>query len=410
MLPTEAQVEWSDPLAMHNVLRNLRVLGTFDGELCIDAPLGDLMGSPIGLTPVTTLPAVVGGQIMVLNLPMPCRESVKIELVNNGGATVSTSLSVESAPYKWTERSMHFKAQWKCFKGNSRPMIDLDFLHAEGQGVFVGCNASISNPVQAWWGEGDEKMYVDGETFPSTFGTGTEDYFGYGWCDRTLFNHPYHYQSRCDGPGNKGHTSVGRWQILDRIPFTKSFRFDMELWHWAETDLLYGRTAFWYAKPGGSGPRSDDATKFPIPLIDSGVKQVKGVIEGENMKVLACTGGTTELQSFENLSNGKQLWWRDGAANHELRLAVPVPAKGRYRVYGRFCTAGDYGIHDIWFGTISRQIDFYGKLGWKTIDLGTTYLDKSDAVPFRVRVHGANPKAEPRHMFGLDYLVLVRED
>ena len=38
------------------------------------------------------------------------------------------------------------------------------------------------NPVEAWWGEGDEKVFVDGEKFPSHFGTGTEDYYGYAWC------------------------------------------------------------------------------------------------------------------------------------------------------------------------------------------------------------------------------------
>ena len=48
------------------------------------------------------------------------------------------------------------------------------------------------------------------------------------------FTHAYHNQPRCDGPGNYGRTSVNRFHILDRIPFTKDFKFDMELWHWNE--------------------------------------------------------------------------------------------------------------------------------------------------------------------------------
>jgi hypothetical protein len=32
--------------------------------------------------------------------------------------------------------------------------------------------------IDWWWGEGDEKFFVDGEQFPSTFGTGSEDYVG----------------------------------------------------------------------------------------------------------------------------------------------------------------------------------------------------------------------------------------
>ena len=76
---------------------------------------------------------------------------------------------------------------------------------------------------------------MDGETFPSHFGTGTEDYYGYAWCWPGLFTHAYHAQPRCDGPGNYGRTSVNRFHILDRIPFTKDFKFDMELWHWHAT-------------------------------------------------------------------------------------------------------------------------------------------------------------------------------
>ena len=52
---------------------------------------------------------------------------------------------------------------------------------------------------------------------------------------RVYFTHAYHAQPRCDGPGNYGRTSVNRFDIIDRIPFTKDFKFDMELWHWHAT-------------------------------------------------------------------------------------------------------------------------------------------------------------------------------
>ena len=54
-------------------------------------------------------------------------------------------------------------------------------------------------PGAAWWGEGDEKIYVDGEAFPSLFGTGTEDYFGYAWSTTETFAHAYHAQTRAPG-------------------------------------------------------------------------------------------------------------------------------------------------------------------------------------------------------------------
>ena len=72
-----------------------------------------------------------------------------------------------------------------------------------------------------WWGEGDEKFFVDGEKFPSTFGTGSEDYFGYAWSNPTLFQHAYHNQPIA--MGNKGHIVVNRWHVSDNVPFQTGF-------------------------------------------------------------------------------------------------------------------------------------------------------------------------------------------
>ena len=65
-------------------------------------------------------------------------------------------------------------------------------LQTEGRGRFCGVTLHVWNPRGGWWGEGDEKFFVDGEKFPSTFGTGSEDYFGYAWCNPHLFQRPYH--------------------------------------------------------------------------------------------------------------------------------------------------------------------------------------------------------------------------
>jgi hypothetical protein len=150
---------------------------------------------------------------------------------------------------------MHFHAKWRTETMKTRPFRDWTYCDIKGKGVFVGDMLSIFNPKTAWWGEGDEKIYVDGEKFPSWFGTGTEDYYGYAWSDPKPFQHAYHNQTRCDGPVTKGHTSVNRFHILDAIPFEKSFKFDMEVWHWIpDINVTYAATSYWYARPG-SMPR-----------------------------------------------------------------------------------------------------------------------------------------------------------
>ena len=115
-----------------------------------------------------------------------------------------------------------------------------------------------------WWGEGDEKFFVDGEKFPSTFGTGTEDYFGYAWGTATAFDSALQAQprngdadeigkeARNDGPGNIGHISAIRLQIPDNVPFQSSFEATVEKYHPNEWPLLNAYTARWYQTPGST--------------------------------------------------------------------------------------------------------------------------------------------------------------
>jgi len=108
--------------------------------------------------------------------------------------------------------------------------------------------------IDWWWGEGDEKFFVDGEKFPSTFGTGSEDYIGYAWAAEppfALFESAYAVQSLMPIDGN-GHTSVMRLQICDNVPFTTSFAGFIEKYkdnEWGESGICkYEATPFGYQK------------------------------------------------------------------------------------------------------------------------------------------------------------------
>ena len=105
--------------------------------------------------------------------------------------------------------------------------------------------------IDWWWGEGDEKFFVDGEKFPSTFGTGSEDYFGYAWAAEPpfpVFDSPY---VAMDMPlSGNGCTSAVRYHIADDIPFQTGFEAYMEKYKedcWGDRALCrYTATAFWY--------------------------------------------------------------------------------------------------------------------------------------------------------------------
>jgi hypothetical protein len=396
-------------------LRGVVVRGEFDGEQTVEVPLGDFFGTAPGINAYEGLPlGMTRWGEMYSHWHMPFRETAMIELFNYTLEEVALTGQLTLAPHAWTDDSMHFHAKWRSdLNVPTRPMQDWNYMEAQGRGVFVGAAFSIDNPVRDWWGEGDEKIYVDGETFPSHFGTGTEDYFGYAWCSPELFSHAYHAQPRCDGPGNYGRTSVNRWHILDRIPFSKSFRFDMELWHWhGDCRVNLAVVTYWYARPGATDNfarvQPSDVLVQPMPV--HLVPRVPGAIEGELLRILHVQG-TTSIQDWDGLSGGKHLWWHEGIEpGHRLRVSFEAPRDGRYRVMGHFLSARDYGVHQLAINDhdAGDPIDFYNPEVRPTgeRDLGIFEL-RSTNNALTVTVLGAHPSAVPSYMFGLDYLRLL---
>lgn len=395
-------------------LRGIILKITFDGEETVEAPLGDFYGSAPGLNPFSTLPLGMTKEgEMYSHWFAPFERSAVVELINLSEQHATLEGVMALKDYQWTDRSMHFHAKWRAeFEVPTRPMQDWNYLTARGQGVFAGVSFSIDNPVKDWWGEGDEKIYVDGEDFPSHFGTGTEDYYGYAWCWPGLFTHAYHAQPRCDGPGNYGRTSVNRFHILDRIPFARDFKFDMELWHWnAKCKVNMAVVAYWYARPGGSDQfkpiRASELVIRPMPVYV--VPRVKGALEGEGMALLRVTGRAGP-QDWDNTSGGKHLWWHAGMKPEDsLVLGFDAPQAGQYQVMGRFLKARDYGIHQLAInGTrIGQPIDFYNPDVQPTEEMNLGQFElKQGQNELKVTVVGANEKAIKSYMFGLDYLLL----
>jgi len=396
-----------------SALRAVVLLMTFDGETTVAAPLGDFFGAAPGINPYESLPlSVAKDGRMDCRWVMPFENSAEIRVLNHGKDPVTLKGEIVTAPYAWTDASMLFHAKWRMQNDVSTEMkSDWNYMTATGKGVFAGVSFTIDNPVKDWWGEGDEKIYVDGETFPSHFGTGTEDYYGYAWCSSALFTHAYHNQPRCDGPGNAGRTSLNRFHIIDRIPFAKAFRFDMELWHWKKCQVNMSVINYWYAVPGAkNGFQSIQATDLVLrPIPELKVVRVKGAIEGEEMKIIEKTG-QLETQEWFDASGEKHLWWRGGQKPGDtLVLMFEIQQAGPQRIFGRFLKAPDYGIAQFAINgqKAGEPIDFYNDevIITPEIKLGTFDL-KAGENKFAVTITGANEKSEKAYMVGIDYLLL----
>lgn len=404
---------------LEGALRSTVLQITFDGRERpqVEAPLGDFFGTAPGANPYRSLPCgVLDDGTLYSHWVMPFQETAVVSVVNNGAGTITLEGRVHHADRPWTDDSLYFHAQWRAEFGiKTRPRQDWNFVSIEGAGRFVGDMLHVANPVPAWWGEGDEKIYVDGEDFPSHFGTGSEDYYGYAWCDNQPFTHAYHNQPRCDGPGNYGHTCVSRFHIMDDIPFTKSLSFNMEVWHWSDTTVDQAATSFWYATADSahnrSRPRKADLYIPDVPALPE-PKRVEGALEAEDMTVAAVTGGNVQIQEGWTFpwSGGQQQWWMDGKPGDRLDLTFEVDAAGRYKVLGVFTKAIDYGIHTIRINgaTAVEALDCVndGVIATPELSLGIHDL-KQGANHLEIEIAGSNPKARPaRHMAGIDYLRL----
>ncbi len=358
--------------ADYEALRELALQIKWDGEAepSVWAPLGDFFGTAPGVNQYTSLTLGLGEDgWWYCNWYMPFETEARVELVNDGKAARSVSFEVVHAPLSQPIAQLgRFHAKWHrdaFLPKEAERWIDWPFLKTEGAGRFVGVMLHIWNPRGGWWGEGDEKFFVDGEKFPSTFGTGSEDYFGYAWSSPKLFQHAYHNQTHNDG-NSRGHVSVNRWQMADNVPFQKSFEGCIEKYYKNDRPTLYASMAYWYEAPGGNDPYR------PAPLSErvgywTPVEsfKIKGAIEGERMKILGKTGGNPQEQDLTGFggqwSNDAHLWWIDAKPGDKLDLALPVKQAGKYRLGMQLTKAVDYGIVQLYLDgqKLGDPIDLY---------------------------------------------------
>ncbi|MBL9079039.1 MAG: DUF2961 domain-containing protein [Planctomycetes bacterium] len=410
------------------VLQGVRLVARAGTETTIDVPVPDFFGSThwrdwrsfqLGIMPANATGSGEPRSGYCL-WPMPMPDGGTIELVVEQPTDGVELLLDARYDELHAKAPLLFRASYHLQKGvPTRPFSDHLVLDARGAGRYVGTTLLVRNPSRIWWGEGDEKVWIDGEDFPSWFGTGTEDYFGYAWCDPTPFAAPFHAQIECQGPMNFGFTQLHRTHLLDNIPFQRSLRFELERWHWVPTTRTdYATVAYWYGAPGaGSGlPPVPPADERRLERLDKpAVWVAENAFEGEALRVVACSRGTHQVQDLamfeQQFSSDAHRWWRDGAVGDHLDLVVPVAAAGRHRVTAAFVKADDFGIVQVALGGTKVGAPFDGFATEVSpsgpIELGEVLLPAGEVV-LRLELVGKHAQAKPSHMVGLDWLRLER--
>ncbi len=249
-------VEGCDTASYGEIMRNLILCAEFDGRETVRVPLSDFSGGGAGAPEVKSWYLTSDGSGNVTSRwLMPYRKKGAFTIENLSGGPVEISLSAVVSPLEWDDdRSLYFHASWRKEDGiyiHNRPeeedrCQDWNFATITGRGVYKGDLLSLYNHAPLWYGEGDEKIYVDNESFPSHFGTGTEDYYNSSWAPVVPFHTPFGGAPRADSTDSHGYNAFYRTRHLDGIPFDKKFRFDIEMLGWEPGTADYATTIYWY--------------------------------------------------------------------------------------------------------------------------------------------------------------------
>jgi hypothetical protein len=319
---------------------------------------------------------------------------------------------------------MHFHSVWH-YEANLKtpPLRDWNFAKITGRGVYAGDTLALFNPIATWYGEGDEKIWVDGESFPSHMGTGTEDYYGFSYAPMPVHQTPFCGEPRLDQPMTQGHNTLTRTRNLDSIPFRRSLQFDMELISWKPTALTYAATTYWYAIPGASSnvqPQPREAV-LAIPSLAEAMTAAApprkpGAIECETTKVVAKSGdffvGEQDMDPFEGerWSNGRHLLGKATTVGDFVEIEWPAPDAAPRKLVLYATQAPDYA-------TLRFRVN--GQTVTASFDGYATSVQPASAFPLgkftphdgkfmlRVEVSGANAAAKgARYFFGLDCVTM----
>ncbi|MFH1730694.1 MAG: glycoside hydrolase family 172 protein [Planctomycetota bacterium] len=260
-----------DRIAQEDILRELTISMFWDGGASpgVWAPLGDFFATSPGINPFKTLAMGSIDGTFYSYWYMPYADGAQIVFTNDGKAPRKLAIELETVALEkaTAARLLRFSAAWhsddftgldpKRFRrrgGDRWP--DWPLLIVEGKGRYVGMTEHIWK-FGGWWGEGDEKFFIDGEKYPSTVGTGSEDYIGYAWAAGPpfiTFDSALAAVSRLR-PDAQEDTSVCRFHVCDDLPFSKSFQGFIEVMPNGDCrPCVYDTCVYWYAERGVKNP------------------------------------------------------------------------------------------------------------------------------------------------------------
>jgi hypothetical protein len=239
----------------------------------VECPIGDFFACGWGkYSQLSSLAVCVNpGSAFNCYWEMPFRKRCRITVTNLADESMVIYYQMNYTLTEVPDDAAYFHAQFR--RTNPLPYKDVYTIldGVQGAGHYVGTYMAWQVNSNGWWGEGEIKFYMDGDTdFPTICGTGTEDYFcgsydfdakvqhgpGVETIEYTPFTTPYAGLSQVIRPDGhyQANTRFGmyRWHIMDPVRFEQDLKVTMQALGWRS----YGRylplqddissVAYWY--------------------------------------------------------------------------------------------------------------------------------------------------------------------
>jgi len=263
----------------------LRMYWDGESQPSVEVPVGDFFANGWGkFAPVASLAVCVNpGSGFNYYWEMPFRKSARITMENLDEKPMTLFYQVDYTLTEVPLDAAYFHAQFR--RSNPLPCktdhVILDGV--KGWGQYVGTYLAWGSHSRGWWGEGEIKFFLDGDSkFPTINGTGTEDYFcgSYGFENPTThqyqeFTSPYSGMPQVIRPDGLDESQqrfgLYRWHIMDPIRFEQDLKVTIQALGWRsggrylplQDDI--SSVGFWYqTEPHAPFPKFPDKDTLEV--------------------------------------------------------------------------------------------------------------------------------------------------
>jgi hypothetical protein len=366
--------DWAPQGSANHQELMLRMYWDGNPRPAVEAPVGDFFANCFGKrTEVISLPVIVeGGDSYNSFWRMPFQKFARIEIENQSDKPLSLLyynidwIKLDKLPRDTPYSHAQYRQEYPVQHGK-----DYVLLETAGKGHYVGTILAVRTRSPEWFGEGDEKIYIDGEAKPSIWGTGTEDYFLSAWGLKKTST-PYFGVPFFDQPDIVGsHASAYRWHLNDPIVFNTGIKVTFEHMGWISPDENpqykstswnereddYASVAFWYQTGTPTfSVRAPGARERRLPSLERVISYARDFADATHH------GDGDVVKQQLDLYDGQQLLYRPQQPRGAwLEIQIEVKKKEPLRLLINATKSNDFGRYQAFLNGVrlGRPIDFY---------------------------------------------------